>query len=107
MLPAVPGLRDRARARPEKLHADKGYDFTRCRRHLRQRGIEPRIARRSVESHDRLEHLKVVRTHSWLAACGELRTRFERRLDTRLALLILARAVICSRFVQTVLLAAR
>jgi IS5 family transposase len=101
-MPAVPGLPGRPRARPEKLHADKGYDFPRCRQHLRKRGIAARIAQRGIESHDRLgKHRWVVeRTHAWLAAFGKLRTRFERRLDTHLALLTLACAVICFRFVQ-------
>ncbi|CAA9398119.1 MAG: hypothetical protein AVDCRST_MAG03-999 [uncultured Rubrobacteraceae bacterium] len=34
----VRGRRGRPRKRPEKLHADKGYDFPRCRRFLRRRG---------------------------------------------------------------------
>jgi hypothetical protein len=50
----VKGKRGRPRRRPEKLHADKGYDFPRCRRFLRKRGIKARIARRGVESSERL-----------------------------------------------------
>ncbi|MQW11597.1 hypothetical protein GHK51_14895 [Sinorhizobium meliloti] len=46
--------RGRPRKRPEKLHADQGYDFDRCRRDLRKRAIAPRIARRGI---DRSEHL--------------------------------------------------
>ena len=42
------------RKRPEKLHADKGYDYERCRRFLHRRGIKARIARRGVESSQRL-----------------------------------------------------
>ena len=30
-LPAVKGLKGRPRRRPAKLHADKGYDYKRCR----------------------------------------------------------------------------
>jgi IS5 family transposase len=101
-IPAVRGLSGRPRSRPDKLHADKGYDFARCRRHLRKRGICPRIARRGIERNDRLgKHRWVVeRTHAWLSAFGKLRIRFERRLDTHLALLTLACAVMCSRFVE-------
>ncbi len=40
-IPSVPGLDGRPRCRPDKLHADKGYDFARCRRHLRKRGMTP------------------------------------------------------------------
>ena len=42
------------RCRPAKLHADKGYDYAACRRALRKRGIVPRIARRGVDSSERL-----------------------------------------------------
>jgi IS5 family transposase len=48
------GRPGRPRKRPKKLHADKGYDYPRCRKALRKRGIKPRIARRGVESSERL-----------------------------------------------------
>ncbi|MGX0885618.1 transposase [Kocuria rhizophila] len=51
--PAVRGRRGRPgqpRRRPEKLHADKGYDYPRCRRYLHRRGIKVRIARRGIEA---------------------------------------------------------
>lgn len=101
-IPAVSGLNGQPRKRPGKLHADKGYDFARCRRYLKQRGITARIARRGVESKERLgRHCWVVeRTHAWFAGFGKLRIRFERRLDIHFALLSLAAAVICSRFVD-------
>lgn len=98
-LPAVGGLPGRPRSRPDKLHADKGYDFPRCRQHLRQRGIASRIARRGVERNDRLgRHRWVVeRTHAWLAGFGKLRIRFERSIATHVALLSLACCIICAR----------
>ncbi|GLZ23116.1 hypothetical protein Bpla01_66440 [Burkholderia plantarii] len=101
-IPAVPGVGGQPRKRPSKLHADKGYDFARCRRYLKQRGIKARIARRGVESSERLgRHRRVVeRTHAWFAGFGKLRIRFERRLDIHVALLVLAATVICSRFVD-------
>lgn len=101
-LPALAGKRGRPRCRPDKLHADKGYDFHRCRDYLRRRGIKVRIARRGIDSNERLGcHRWVVeRTHGWLAGFGKLRIRFERRLDIHLALLTLACAVICLRFVE-------
>jgi Transposase DDE domain len=43
----------RPRKRPDKLHADKGYDYPRCRKLLRKRGIKVRIARRGVDSSER------------------------------------------------------
>jgi IS5 family transposase len=45
---AIPALRlpyrgrGRPRKRPMKLHADKAYDFPRCRTALRSRGTAPR-----------------------------------------------------------------
>lgn len=101
-IPAIAGLGGRPRKRPLKLHADKGYDYKRCRAHLRQRGIASRIARRGVESSERLgKHRWVVeRTHGWFAGFGKLRIRFERRLDIHEALLKLAAAIICARFVD-------
>jgi len=61
-----------------------------------------RIARRGVESSERLgKHCWVIeRTHAWFAGLGKLRIRFERRLDIHQALLSLAAAIICSRFVD-------
>ncbi len=44
----------RPRKRPAKLHADKAYDSKELRAALRERGITPRIARRGVESSERL-----------------------------------------------------
>jgi transposase len=46
--------RGRPRKRPEKLHADKGYDFPRCRKALRECGIKSRIARRGKDTSERL-----------------------------------------------------
>ena len=56
-VPAIIGPRGRPgrpRKRPAKLHADKGYDYPKCRHVLRRRGITPRIARRGLESSQRL-----------------------------------------------------
>ena len=74
-IPVIAGLPGRARKRPAKLHADKGYDYPRGRAHLKRRGIQDRIARKGIESNDRLgRHRWVVeRTHAWLAAFGKLR----------------------------------
>ena len=65
----VKGRTGRPRKRPEKLHADKGYDFPQCRQALCKRSIKARIARRGVESSERLgRHRWVVeRTLAWLA----------------------------------------
>lgn len=89
--------RGRPRKRPAKLHADKGYDYPRCRRALRARGILPRIARRGIESRERLgRHRWVVeRTLSWLNRFRRLKVRYERRADIHQAFLSLGCALIC------------
>jgi hypothetical protein len=53
---APPGKRGRRRRRrrPGKLHADKGYDYQHLRRWLSSRGIQHRIARKGIESSQRL-----------------------------------------------------
>lgn len=80
-----------------KLHADKGYDFTRCRVYLRRRGIQARIARRGVESTERLGlHRWVVeRTVSWMLRYKRLGLRYDRTELTMTALLHLACAHTC------------
>ncbi len=101
-IPAVAGLPGRVRERPGQLHADKGYDYKRGRFHLIWPSIANRIARRGVESSERLsKHRWVVeRTHRWVAGFGKLRIRSERRQDIHEALLKLAAAIICARFVD-------
>lgn len=86
--------------RPKKLHADKGYDYQYLREELKQRTIEPRIARRGIESKERLgRHRWVVeRTLSWLNRFRRLKVRDERRADIHLALLQLGCALICLRY---------
>ena len=98
-VPALAGRRGRPRRRPEKLHADKGYDFARCRAALRARGIQARIARRGVESSQRLgRHRWVVeRTLAWLNRFRRLRVRYERRADIHQAFLTLGCALICAK----------
>jgi IS5 family transposase len=101
-IPPVRGRRGRPRRRPDKLHADKGYDHRRCRRECRSQGIIPRIAQRGVETGERLgrNRWKVERTLAWLARFRRLAVRHERRADIHLALSVLACAVICVRQVR-------
>ncbi len=65
--------RGRPRRRPQKLHADKAYNAAKVRQGLRRRGIPPRIARRGVESSERLGRYRwgVERTHAWLNRFGQ------------------------------------
>lgn len=98
------GRRGRPRQRPDKLHADKGYDYPRCRAACRKRGIAPRIARRGVESSERLgRHRWVVeRTLAWLNRFRRLTVRYERRADLHQAFLSLGCALICWQALQRV-----
>jgi transposase len=105
-VPALIGPRGRPgrpRKRPVKLHADKGYDFPGCRRALLRRGISPRIARRGVESSQRLgrHRWKVERSLAWLLADRRLTIRYERRADILTAFLHLACALIYARKLQS------
>jgi transposase len=76
------------------------YDFPEKRRALRRRGIAPRIARRGVDSSQRLgRHRWVVeRTHAWVVAFRKLAVRYDRQAATVWAFLHLACALICLRF---------
>ncbi|WP_455182962.1 IS5 family transposase [Azospirillum palustre] len=105
LVDAVPAIRQcagRPRRRPAKLHADKGYDFAHCRRALRRRAIIPRIARRGIESSERLgRHRWVVeRTLAWFARFRRIAVRYERRADIFTAFHQIAASLICWRFVQ-------
>ena len=102
MLDAVPPIRrpsGQRRRRPDKLHADKGYDYRRCRDACRRRRIKHRIARAGVEPKGRLgRHRWVVeRTLAWLKRFRRLAVRHERRSDLHQAVLTLARCAICHR----------
>ena len=94
--------RGRPRKRPAKLHADKGYDFKRCRADLRARGITPRIARRGIESSQRLgRHRWVVeRTFAWINQFRRLVVRYERQADLYRAFVVIAAALICFRALE-------
>jgi transposase len=96
------GRPGRPRKRPNKLHADKAYDFPRCRKALRRRGIIPRIARRGIDSSERLgRHRWVVeRTLAWLAKYRRLTIRYERRDDIHEAFLHLGYSLVCLNYLS-------
>jgi transposase len=98
----VKGRRGRPRKRHAKLHADKAYDSKPLRDELRKWSITRRIARRGIESSERLgRHRWVVeRTLSWLNRYRRLRIRYERRADMHLAFLHIGCALICWDFVN-------
>jgi IS5 family transposase len=96
------GRPGRPRKRPAKLHGDKGYDYPRCRRALRGRGITPRIARRGVDDSKRLGRHRWVVERSLAGVVGyrRLQVRYERRADVLLGFLHLACAPICLKLLH-------
>jgi transposase len=105
LLDAIPPVRQpngRRRKRPGKGHADKGYDIPRCRRALSRRHIRIRIARKGVDSSERLgRHRWVVeRTLAWLNRYRRLTVRYERRADIHHAFLTLGCCLICWKSLQ-------
>jgi transposase len=101
-IPPIKRPRGRPRRRPAKLHADKAYDIPRCRQALHRRRIKVRIARKGIESSQRLgRHRWVVeRTLAWLARYRRLTIRYERRADIHAAFLHLGCALITSNYLQ-------
>ncbi len=99
-LDAIPplgtGRRGRPRRRHDKLHADKAYDAKARRQECRRRGIVPRIARKGIESSQKLgRHRWVVeRTHVWFNRFRRLPIRYERRADIFEAFTSLAASLI-------------
>ncbi|MFD4233258.1 IS5 family transposase [Streptomyces sp. NPDC058542] len=93
----IRGLRGRPRHRPQRLYADRGYDFDKYRRPLRRRGIAPKIARRGAPHGSGLGKARwvVERTFAWLHQFKRLRIRYEMRADLYLGLLQLARGITC------------
>ena len=53
-LPRFRNPRGRPTWKPEKVHADKGYDYACCRFACFRRRIQARIARRGIESKEKL-----------------------------------------------------
>ena len=105
VLDAVPPIKrpsGQRRHRPAKLHADKGYDYPRCRQALTRRHIKVRIARKGKDSSMRLgRHRWVVeRTLAWLSRYRRLTVRYERRADIHQAFLSLGCALICWNYLR-------
>ena len=71
------------RNRPQKCHADKGYAARHCRQYLTRRKIGVRIARKGVESSERLgrHRWQAEQSLAWLFGCRRLRLRYERAAE--------------------------
>ncbi len=83
--------------KPQRLHADKAYDRADLRRWLRGKRIGVRIARKGIESSERLGRRRWVieRTMSWLSGYRRLSPRYERDPRNYLAFLGLAATLCC------------
>ena len=105
LIEAVPRIarpRGAPRSRPEKMHADKGYDFVFCRAYCQLRQIAARIARRGIESHERLGRYRwvVERSFAWLHQFKRLAMRTDRRADIHRGFLTLAASMVCLNFAK-------
>jgi transposase len=96
-IPAVRSRRGPRRRRPGKLHADKAYDQPELRLWVRRRGMAVRIARKGIESAERLgRHRWVIeRTMSWLTGYHRLAIRYDRKGTHYLGFLTLAATLTC------------
>ena len=96
-IPAIRSRRGPRRRRPAKLHADKGYDYPELRAYCRRLGIAPRIARRGIESSERLGRWrwKIERSLSWAMGYRRLATRYERSARRFAGFLSLAATLVC------------
>ena len=100
LVQAIPAIRSRRgprRRRPATLRADKAYHSAEHRTWLRERGIVPRIARRGIETTQRLgrHRWKIERTLAWLLSYRRLGIRYERNGTHFTAFLTLAAALTC------------
>jgi transposase len=93
----VQGKRGRPRRRPKRVQGDRGYDSQPHRDKLRQRGIQPVLAKRNTEHGSGLGVFRwvVERTLAWLHQFRRLRTRYDRRDDIHEAFMSLGCAMIC------------
>jgi transposase len=95
----VKGKPGRPRQKPDRLLADRGYDFDKYRRLLRARNITPVIARRGVAHGSGLgkQRWVVERGFAHLHNFRRLRIRYERHAEIHTAFLVLACAILCWR----------
>ena len=96
-IPAVRSRRGPRRRRPDKLYADRGYDYPHLRAWLRDRRITPRLARRGVATAARLgrHRWQVEPTIAWLFGYRRLTLRYERHPELFCAFLTLGAALTC------------
>ncbi|WP_435260629.1 transposase, partial [Streptomyces sp. 1222.5] len=84
-------------SKPQRLHADKAYDLPDLGQWLHSHDIGVRIARKGIDSSERLGRRQwcIERTISWLTGYRRLSPRYERHPRNYLAFLGLAAALCC------------
>jgi transposase len=102
-IPAVGSRRGPGRRKPAKLDADMAYDSRDLRGWVRDRGIGVRIARKGIESSDRLDRHRWVieRAIAWTFNYRRLATRYERHGHNFCAFLTLGAALTCCKKLPT------
>ncbi|MEU4063430.1 IS5 family transposase [Streptomyces wedmorensis] len=102
-IPPIRSRRGPRRRKPGKLHAEKGYDYPHLRRWLRGRDITHRIARKGIETSQRLGRHRwtIERTMSRLAGCRRLHRRYERKAEHLLTFTSIACTLLCYRGLAT------
>lgn len=105
MLPLVDAIPDLSGeegkpTRPAVLYGDRGYDSEPHREELRDRGIEPKIAKRRTEHGSGLGVFRwvVERTNAWLHTFGKIRLRTDPDGAIHKAFVALGSALICMWF---------
>jgi transposase len=96
----VGGKPGRPKRRPKEVYGDRAYDSEPHREELRERGIDPKLAKRRTGHGSGLGVFRWVaeRTLSWLHGFRKLRLVTEKNLDMQYAFLTLAVCVICYRY---------
>jgi transposase len=99
-VPAVGGKPGHPRQRPERLYADRAYSSKAKRQQLRRRSIKPFIPEQRAPHGSGLGKVRwvVERTVSWFHGFRKLRLRTDWLSEVHEALMALASALICFRF---------
>lgn len=101
-IPPVAGKPGHPKQRPDEVYADRSYDSEPHRQELRERGIEPHLAKRNQPHGSGLGIFRWVseRTLGWLHNFRRLRLRFDRTAKIHHAFLKIAESLICFRTLQ-------
>ena len=99
-VPPIGGKPGHPRRRPEKVLGDRGFDDEEERQKLRDRGIDPELAKRRTPHGSGLGVFRwvVERTNSWLHQYRRLRVRYDLRDDIHQGLCNVAEILITFKF---------